>query len=128
MSSRDSLQLKRILSSKNLARLGDALVNFIASAAISLQSEVTGLKVPGKTLRKAYHLSMLRALDVRGIDKGEAVEALLAYAWLNNILTCEDGVKMLHRSLTEGKNLESALANLVDFLLKETLRRTPTIS
>jgi hypothetical protein len=112
---------KKILSNKKLALLGDAIVNFIASAALSLQKGATGIKVSGKVLQSVYNLSILATLDIEGIDKGEAVEAFLAYAWLNNMFTCEDGVKVVYGSLKKGKNLDEALAGLIDKVFKEHL-------
>ncbi|MHB9302812.1 ribonuclease III family protein [Thermofilum pendens] len=113
-------ELEKVLRSKELARLGDSLVNFLVSAALTLIGRPTGVKVPGETLARAFLSSRLSKLGKpRGIAPGEAMEAFLAYAWLKGSLSCEESVEMLYTGLREGYDVAQALAKLADYLLEK---------
>ncbi|WP_442786700.1 ribonuclease III family protein [Infirmifilum sp. NZ] len=117
--------MRRILTDKDLAKLGDAFINFVTSAALSLASgKAQGIKTPRKTLREAYKLSALTNIKLpHDWDPAESVEALLSYAWLNNCLSSEQAVEFLYKALTSGKALEVAIALLIDRALSACLSR-----
>lgn len=108
----------RILSlNLKLAKLGDAYVNFLVSAALTLhEGKPVGTKVSGKILAVTYARSQLaeKCVKVRGVEKAEVVEALLGYAWLGGILDAERGVRRLAELLKRGYTLEDGLVELVN--------------
>lgn len=80
--------------------------------------KVEGIKVPGRILEKAYRISKLSEIRLpHYYEPGESVEALLGYAWLANCITAEDAVEKLYLWMKKGKEIEEALAMLVDELL-----------
>lgn len=103
-----------------LAKLGDAYVNFLVSAALTLhQGKPVSSKVPGKILAKAYTRSQLseKCVKARGVEKSEVVEALLGYAWLSGVLDAEKGVRKLAELLKRGYALEDGLVELVNLVV-----------
>lgn len=105
--------LQEIMLDKNLAKLGDAYVNFVYSLALSLQiQKPTGAKVNNQILARAIKNSGLREVLPRRADRhvqGNAAEALIAYAWLRKFLSLEDCL----RFLGEDDNPEEAFAKLL---------------
>jgi len=94
--------LKDVLLDKDLARLGDMYVNFVHSIALSQKLQrPTGAKVNNRILAEAVKKSGLRKMLPRRIDRharGNAAEALIVYAWLQEIMSFEDGLKILRGS------------------------------
>jgi len=79
---------------KGLAKLGDALINFLFSSAKTKATNTpTGGRVPNKVLSKALKYANI-CLDMFSYgelkDKADLVEAIIAYAWLNRILTLQE--------------------------------------
>lgn len=68
-------------SLKDLAKLGDAIINFTVSAVLTLmEGRPRGIKVPNELLRKVAARAGVRgANDVKPED---LLEAVVAYAWL----------------------------------------------
>jgi hypothetical protein len=95
--------LRKILTNKNLARLGDALINFAYSLAKSrIEGIPTGTKVQDKALAEAIRKTKLKkVLPLRSKEDtlGDAVEALCAYIWLNQTMTIEEMVQILKNAL-----------------------------
>lgn len=105
-----------------LAKLGDAYVNFIVSAALTLhKGEPVGSKVSGKILAEAYTQSQLagKCVKPRRLEKSEVVEALFGYAWLSGILDAEKGVRKLAEFLRMGYTLEEGLVKLVNSIVSK---------
>jgi len=116
--------LEELLLDKDLAGLGDAYVNFIYSLAMSQRHQrPMGAKVKNQVLAAAVEKSGLRKLLPRRVDRharGNAAEALLVFAWLEDLLDLNDCVRML----SEEKEPTEAFANL----LKEVLKKLDAIS
>jgi len=91
--------LTELLLDKNLASLGDSYVNFVYSLAMSQrQGRPTGAKVNNRILASAVVTSGLRQLLPHRIDRhtrGNAAEALLVFAWLQDKLELEECIKVL---------------------------------
>jgi len=91
--------LTELLLDKDLASLGDSYVNFVYSLAMSQrQGHPTGAKVNNRVLASAVVASGLRRLLPRRIDRharGNAAEALLVFAWLQDLLEMEECIKVL---------------------------------
>ena len=111
--------LKEILLDKDLAALGDSYVNFVYSLAMSQKlNRPVGVKVDNKTLAEAVTKSRLRRFLPHRVDRharGNAVEALLVFAWLSDILEldeCLDG-------LSGEAELSTAFAGLTRQVLKK---------
>jgi len=94
--------LQEVLLDKDLAGLGDMYVNFVHSLALSLKlRKPVGVKVNNKILAEAVKKSGLRKMLPRRIDRhaqGDAAEALIVYAWLQDVVGFEDCLKILSRS------------------------------
>ena len=95
--------LRKILTNKNLARLGDALINFAYSLAKSrIEGMPTGTKVQDKALAEAIRKTKLKkVLPLRSKEDtlGDAVEALCAYTWLNQTMTIKEMVQTIQNAL-----------------------------
>ena len=91
--------IRQILRDKQLASLGDALVNLIYSLALTkVSGSPHGIKVSDRILADALKLAGLRQYmgsRVTKEDMANAGEALLAEAYRRNVLTIEEGVKVL---------------------------------
>jgi hypothetical protein len=105
---KDYSSLPQILADRKLASLGDAYINFVYSLALSKRKgKPSGAKVKGTALAEALRKAGLREHLPSRIDKhilSDAAEALVVYAWLQNLLTLEESVEILEKtdSLVEG--------------------------
>jgi hypothetical protein len=94
--------LTEILTDRKLAALGDTLVNFIYSLALSRKrGQPSGAKVRGAILREAIRRVGLRGFmptRVSGHMMADAAEALIAYAWLKKHITLEECVTILAKN------------------------------
>lgn len=116
-------------SDKKLSKLGDALLNFIYSLNLSMsQGVATGGKIPNRILAKAIESSRHRDLIPRRSDKhrkGDLVEAIFAYAWLEGRLDIHESIKFLDVGMNAGRetldpeNYARALGQLMDKILDE---------
>lgn len=93
--------LREVLMDQKLASLGDSFVNFIYSLALSRRKgEPIGAKVDSRVLSQALKKAGLRKMLPSRTDRhtqADAVEALIVYAWIQNIITMEEGVDILER-------------------------------
>jgi len=111
--------LQEIMLDKDLAKLGDAYVNFVFSLASSqrLQKPV-GAKVDNQTLARAIKNAGLRGTLPRRIDRhaqGNAAEALIVYAWLQKVLGLEDCLRILR----ENESPDEAFTELLQEIRKK---------
>jgi hypothetical protein len=112
-------ELKSILRNQKLARLGDAYINFAYSLALTqIRHEPTGVKVSDKILAEAARKVNVRQNLPRRVKRGEvanAVESLLIYAWLNNIITLEETVNIIRENI---EDQAEAFAKVTEEVLK----------
>ncbi len=91
--------VEELLLDKDLASLGDSYVNFVYSLAVSQKTgQPIGAKVNNEVLSKAVEASGLRALLPHRVDRhtrGNAAEALLVFAWLQDTLEMNECIKVL---------------------------------
>ncbi|HDI00978.1 MAG TPA: hypothetical protein ENF78_00890 [Candidatus Bathyarchaeota archaeon] len=110
--------LRDIMLDKGLAALGDALVNFAYSVALSLASgKPMGSRLDNKLLWEALRASGLRDKAPRRMSRHEladAAEALLAYGWLSGLLGFWNIVEAL-----QGQDLVSSLSELLRALAEK---------
>lgn len=96
-----SRPLREIVLDKGLAALGDALVNFAYSLALSLlEGRPTGGRLDNRLLSEAFRNAGLREELPRRMsrhDLADAAEALLAYGWLTDMVSFWDLVEALRR-------------------------------
>jgi len=115
--------MSTLVVSARLAKLGDAFLNFVVSAALTLHTErVEGVKVPGRVLASVFASSLLVhkcRCPSRKLERSEVVEALFGHAWLNGWITTEECVQHLLRELRGGASLEEGLRNLVNVLIRD---------
>jgi hypothetical protein len=111
--------LKQLLLDKDLAALGDSYINFVYSSAMSQKlNRPVGAKVDNQTLAEAVAKSGLRKFLPHRIDRhsrGNAAEALLVFAWLNNLLEFDHCTNAL--SIEE--NPSTAFTNLIKIVLEK---------
>lgn len=86
--------LTRILTSKDLAQFGDALLNFAYSLALTETiGKPRGIRVPDNVLAEAAVKAGLRKHLPRRVDRGEVangLEALIGHSWLQKHLTLDE--------------------------------------
>jgi hypothetical protein len=91
--------LTEVLLDKDLAKIGDALVNFIFSLAVSnTMKQPQNVRVSSLTLSSALKKSGLRELLPHRIDRHDqanAVEALVMYAWITKIFSLSELLQIL---------------------------------
>ena len=91
--------LQEIMLDKDLAKLGDAYLNFTYSLALSQRlRRPMGAKANNQNLAMALKRAGLREILPRRIDRhtqANAAEALIAYAWLKKILGLEECLRVL---------------------------------
>ncbi|KXB03379.1 hypothetical protein AKJ47_02355 [candidate division MSBL1 archaeon SCGC-AAA261G05] len=87
----------------DLAKLGDVLVNFIYSLGRSIaRGQPDGDKIPNSVLAAALVDADLRDLAPSRVDRhqiGDVVEAILAYAWLQEDIEISRAAEVLASSL-----------------------------
>jgi len=110
------LSLLCIVKDNRLSKLGDAVINFIASVSETVRLGIpTGLRVDNKMLTKAVRESGLRERLAHRRNRhmlGDAAEALIAYAWIKGNVTMGEYVETMLRgeSLQDGITLVLSLA------------------
>ena len=99
----ENIELKHILNDKSLAKLGDALINFVYSISKSLVTGTfSGEKVSDSALAEALRNTSLRKeARTRSTvdDLGDSVEAFCAYLWISKIITIEEMVGILSNAI-----------------------------
>ncbi len=101
----DMIKYRRDFKDKGLSKLGDSLVNFMYSLALSeYLGEPTGERVPNASLAIALELSGLKGVVPPRTDKhgkGDIAEAVIAYAWLEGKISIEEGTTILMEHFSE---------------------------
>jgi hypothetical protein len=91
--------LRQVMRNRQLARLGDAFVNFVYSLALThVTGTPQGTKVSDRLLSQALKLAGLRdelGTRVTKKDLANASESLLAEAYRRNVLTIEESVRII---------------------------------
>jgi len=111
--------LREIMLDRGLASLGDALLNFAFSLALSLEEgRPTGKRLDNRFLAEALRASGLRREAPRRMDKHEladAAEAILAYGWLMGLVGFWDIVEAL-RDEDSIRNLSELIKRIANNL------------
>ncbi len=111
---------RSVLFDMALARLGDAVVNFLVSAALSLAEEAPqGVKASDQLLDKVYAGSLASIIGTmpRGYRGADVVEAFYGCLWLCGGLDLDAEVGKLASCLSSG-SLESCLAERIRIHVK----------
>ncbi len=115
--------LTEVLMDQKLAKLGDAYVNFLYSLVLSRKNqEPTGTKVKGRILAEAFKKAGLRKFLPSRITRhkqADAAEALIVYAWLQEHMKMEEGLKILEENKD---NIEAFSLLLVTAKSKSNLK------
>ena len=116
--------IPEILLDKDLARLGDAYINFLYSLAESYErGKGSNSRVPDKVLAESLKRSGLREMLPKRTpvhDQADAVEALAVYAWLTDTLSLEEGISLLSGS---GKDDVELFTELVEKIVRRLRMR-----
>jgi hypothetical protein len=109
--------LPTILTDHGLARLGDALINFSYSLALSSRRGVpSGAKVRGSLLAEGLKRAGLRPYVPSRMTRhmlADAAEALIAYAWLRDCITLDESVAILERNEDLAESIRELLEKIV---------------
>jgi len=112
-------KLREVLMDQKLASLGDSFVNLVYSLTLSRRrGEPIGAKVDSRVLSEALKKAGLRKLLPSRTDRhvqADAAEALIVYAWMQNVVTMEEGVNILEQH-------EDPIEGFCDLLLTVTKR------
>ncbi len=126
-------ELRRILTDKNLAQLGDAILNFTLSAAITRTSgRPAGRRVRNSLLTPIIDGSSLKqSLPIRASrhDRANAFEALTGHLWLQGKVHADDVISVMEKASGEfmrEEEREEAMLQAVFKLLVNTLEKTET--
>ena len=96
-------KLREIMRNRNLAKFGDALVNFIYSLAkTKVYDKPVGERVYDKALLEAVRQAGLRALMPSSSTAGEVgdgAEALIGHSYLNGLYTIDELVAIVESSI-----------------------------
>jgi len=94
-------KLREVLMDRKLASLGDSFVNLAYSLALSRRrGEPIGAKVDSRVLSEALKKAGLRKSLPSRTDRhaqADAAEALIVYAWIQNVMTMDEGVDILEQ-------------------------------
>lgn len=115
-------------SEKNFKAFGDSLINFLYSVAKSKATGVwSGEKVSNSVLSQALTASEVE--NPGGLDKhekGDYVEDYIAKAWIEKVITTEEAVEVLVKSLKthdleteERKAMVEAFQKLLDYIKRK---------
>jgi len=111
------LSLNQIMLNKSLASFGDALVNFIYSLALSEKNlELTGAKVKSQVLAESLKRVDLRKHLPNRSDRhsqGDAAEAFIAYAWLQDGFNLEEATTLISTHVDEPVEAFSKFLELI---------------
>ncbi len=92
-------RIANIVRDRGLAQLGDSLLNFAYSLALTeTRGKPKGTKVPDKILAEAAVRAGLRSHLPRRVGRGDVangLEALLAQTWLEKLITLDEIVACL---------------------------------
>ncbi len=129
-------ELRRILTDKNLAQLGDSILNFTLSAALTKTTgKPTGRRVRNSLLTPLIDASSLKAslpLRTSRRDRANAFEALTGYLWLQESIKIDDLLGEMVRaddesmleSEREQRMLQAIFKTLVDRIEKPQAKTT----
>ncbi|MBO0887507.1 hypothetical protein J2P12_00240 [Candidatus Bathyarchaeota archaeon] len=114
--SQNANDLTRILTDDGLAQLGDSLLNFAFSMALTQRTGMpTGTRVPDKVLAEAAVQAGLRKHLPKRVGRGDvanSVEALLGFVWLRHQITLDDILDCLKTDDTQPSQSFAKLAQL----------------
>ncbi len=122
----DQAELKQVLTDRNLAQLGDSILNFTLSAALTrVTRRPTGRRVKNSLLTPlidSSSLKLLLPLRTSRRDRANAFEALAGYLWQKKAYGIEELIDVMAKpvdpffsdSESERLSLQAALKLLVD--------------
>lgn len=120
-----------IMQDKDLAKLGDAYINFTYSLAESYRrGRGSNIRVKTKTLSESLKNARLRILMPKRTpihDQADAVEALAAYSWLTDALSLEECVSILSEEGKEDAELFTKLIEEIMRRLEPSIGKTNTV-
>ncbi len=99
----------RVAKDKGLASLGDSFVNLVYSTAKTRSlNKPVGERVPDRVLALALKMAELPyPARLSSGERGNLVEATLAYAWMNNVVSLEEAVAIVCASISGRLNTAS---------------------
>lgn len=121
-------ELKRVLTDRNLAQLGDSILNFALSATLTrVNNKPSGRRVKNSLMTPLIDASPLKTLlpmRTSRRDRANAFEALAGYIWLRGAFKIENLVDAMVRSAEhsvgdlelERLSMQAAFKVLVDEL------------
>lgn len=117
--------LNEVFLDKGLSKLGDTFVNFIFSLAHSNKKGIaTNIRVRNNILSEALKKTGYRKNLPSRIDRhsqSDAVEALLIYSWLEEVISLQECVVILQKKADEPidafKDLLITIINRLDLTL-----------
>lgn len=98
----DQAELKRVLTDRNLAQLGDSILNFALSAALTQANN----KPTGRRVRNSLMTPLIDASEFKHLlplrtskrDRANAFEALAGYLWQEKAFKVEELIAIMVKS------------------------------
>jgi len=105
----------KVVVSKGLAKLGDAVLNFVVSAGISISlGKPEGVKVADKIIRKSISKDQIEKIVNKSSFKNmkieDIIEALIAYVWVNGWITIDE----LISAAAQGRTVEESTRKVIE--------------
>lgn len=115
--------LQAILTDSGLAQLGDALLNFAFSMALTEKTgKPTGTRVSDRILAEAAVRAGLRENLPRRVNRGDvanSLEALLGFVWMEKLISLEEIIACLRAESLDPSQNFSQLAGLAIARIKK---------
>ncbi len=129
----DQIELKRVLTDRNLAQLGDSILNFALSAALTqANNKPTGKRVRNglmTPLIDSSPLKQLLPLRTSKRDRANAFEALAGYLWQKKAYKIEELIERMAKSadlFVGDSELERLFMQAAFKMLVDRLEARPT--
>ncbi len=129
----DQVELKRVLVDRNLAQLGDSILNFAASAALTnVRSRPTGRRVKNRLMTPLIDSSALKQLlplRTSKRDRANAFEALAGYLWQKKAFKIEELIEVMEKpgdSFIDDSEFERLSLQAAFNFLADRLEANPT--